>query len=184
MTSHPDLSTPAPSDWVVRFAGLLSAGAKVLDLACGSGRHARWLAGRGLDVLAVDRDATALAALAASPGVRTLCADLENDAWPWEGGAAFDAVVVTRYLYRPRLDKVAALLGPGGLLVYETFMQGNERFGKPSNPDFLLRPHELADWARGWGRILAFEQGEVGRPTPAVVQRLCALRGEGPLRLP
>ena len=92
--------------------------------------------------------------------------------------AQFDAVVVTRYLFRPRLDRLAALLRPGGVLIYETFMLGNERFGKPSNPDFLLRPHELLDWARGWGSVLAFEQGEIARPAPAMIQRICALRGD------
>ena len=97
--------------------------------------------------------------------------------WPW-GEAQFDAVVVTRYLFRPRLDRLAALLRQGGVLIYETFMLGNERFGKPSNPDFLLRPHELLDWARGWGSVLAFEQGEIARPAPAMIQRICALRGD------
>lgn len=183
MASHPHFSMQDPSDWVVRFGALLPAGAAVLDLACGGGRHARWLAGRGLDVLAADRDAAALAGLAAVPGVRTLCTDLEEGDWPW-GEAQFDAVAVTRYLFRPRLDRVAALLRPGGVLIYETFMLGNERFGKPSNPDFLLRPHELLDWARGWGSVLAFEQGEIARPAPAMIQRICVKRGEGLPPLP
>lgn len=183
MASHSHLCTQTPSDWVVRFASPLSAGADTLDLACGSGRHARWLAARGLSVVAADRDAAALAGLADTAGVRTVCADLENGEWPW-GEAVFDAVVVTRYLFRPRLDRVAALLRPGGVLIYETFMLGNERFGKPSNPDFLLRPNELADWARQWGSVVAFEQGEVDRPAPAVIQRLCAVRGDALPRLP
>jgi hypothetical protein len=93
-------------------------------------------------------------------------------------------VVVTRYLFRPRLDRLAALLRPGGVLIYETFMAGNERFGKPSNPDFLLRPHELLDWARTWGQVLAFEQGEIARPAPAMIQRICAVRSDAPPRCP
>lgn len=165
------------SDWVVRFGALIPRGADVLDLACGGGRHARWLAGCDLNVLAVDRDAAALATLDGQPRIRALCADLEDGDWPW-GEACFDAVVVTRYLFRPRLDRVAALLKPGGLLIYETFMDGNARFGKPSNPDFLLRPHELLDWVRSWGSVIAFEQGEIARPAPAMIQRICAVRSD------
>jgi SAM-dependent methyltransferase len=162
---------------------MLPAGADVLDLACGGGRHARWLAAHGMTVVAADRDAAALAPLDALAGVQTLCVDLEDGDWPWTS-ASFDAVVVARYLFRQRLDRVLGLLRPGGLLIYETFMQGNERFGKPSNPDFLLRPHELLDLVRGWGRVLAFEQGEVTQPAPAMIQRICAVGGEAPLRLP
>jgi SAM-dependent methyltransferase len=165
------------SDWVVRFGALIPRGADVLDLACGGGRHARWLTGRDLNVLAADRDAAALATLDGQPRIRTLCADLEGGDWPW-GEACFDAVVVARYLFRPRLDRVAALLKPGGLLIYETFMDGNARFGKPSNPDFLLRPHELLDWVRSWGSVIAFEQGEIARPAPAMIQRICAVRSD------
>jgi SAM-dependent methyltransferase len=183
MPSHPDFSAGNPSPWVTRFADVLAPGSEVLDFACGQGRHARWLAQRGFHVLAADRDAAALAALSGRPGVRTLCIDLEDAPWPWEGGA-FDAVVVTRYLFRPRLAALAALLRPGGVLIYETFMLGNERFGRPSNPDFLLRPDELFDWARGWGRVLAFEQGAVTVPAPAMIQRICAVRGDAPSRLP
>ncbi|WP_040570677.1 class I SAM-dependent methyltransferase [Methyloversatilis thermotolerans] len=179
MPSHSHFQPAPPSDWVVRFSGLLPRGARVLDYASGSGRHARWLAGHGAHVLAVDRDAQALATLHDVTGVDTLCVDLENGVWPWsaEGGerAGFDAVVVTRYLFRPRLGWLADLLRPGGMLIYETFMAGNERLGKPSSPDFLLHPDELYDWARGWGRVMAFEQGRVDRPSPAVVQRICAI---------
>lgn len=183
MPSHSHFQLPPPSDWVVRFARLLPPGARVLDYAAGSGRHARWLARQGMRVLAADRDAQALATLRGATGVDILCADLEDGVWPWsaEGGerAGFDALVVTRYLFRPRLDWLAGLLRPGGLLIYETFMAGNERHGKPSNPDFLLRPDELQDWARRWGRVVAFEQGRVDQPSPAVIQRICALNGGG-----
>jgi SAM-dependent methyltransferase len=166
----------APSPWVVRWAALVRPGGAVLDLACGHGRHARYLAGLGYDVTAVDRDSGALASLAGAGGVRTVQADLEGAPWPLEG-AVFDGVVVTNYLHRPLFDRLAASLGPGGVLVYETFMQGNERYGRPSNPDFLLRPGELAEAWRGRLEVVAFEQGRVERPKPAVVQRICALRG-------
>ena len=166
----------APSPWVVRWAGIIRPGGEVLDVACGHGRHARHFATLGYRVTATDRDPAALASLAGVPGVRTVQADLEGAAWPFESGA-FDGVVVANYLHRPLFEALAASLAPGGVLIYETFMQGNERYGKPSNPDFLLRPGELADAWRGRLEVVAFEQGRAARPKPAVVQRICALRG-------
>lgn len=183
MPSHSHFSSQTPSEWVTRFAALFAPGAEILDFASGAGRHARWLAGQGFSVLAADRDESALAGLDGVDGVRTLCADLEQGPWPW-GAASFDAVVVTRYLFRPRLAELAAQLRPGGVLIYETFMLGNERFGKPSNPDFLLRPDELFDWARSWGRVLAFEQGELTAPAPAMIQRICAVCADTSSRVP
>lgn len=173
-----------PSPWVTRFAPLARAGGNGLDFACGRGRHARWLAGRGLAVVAADRDAAALAELAGVAGVRTVEADLEHGAWPF-ASSSFDLIVVTNYLYRPRLDLLLEALAPGGVLIYETFMLGNERHGRPSNPEFLLRPGELLERLRGAYTIVAFEQGEVAVPKPAVLQRVCALKGADlPVRLP
>ena len=166
----------APSPWVVRWSPLIRPGSEVLDLACGTGRHARFLAARGCSVLAVDRDAEAIATLAAVPGVFTRRADLEGATWPF-APASFDAIVVANYLHRPLFGPVVAALRPGGVLVYETFMLGNERFGRPSNPHFLLRPGELLEAVQGQLEVVAFEQGEVGPPRPAVVQRICALKG-------
>ena len=148
----------------------------MLDLACGTGRHARFLAARGCSVLAVDRDADAIAMLAAVAGVFTRTADLEGAAWPF-APSSFDAVVVANYLHRPLFGPIVDALRPGGVLVYETFMVGNERFGRPSNPHFLLRPGELLEAVQGQLEVVAFEQGEVGTPRPAVVQRICALKG-------
>jgi SAM-dependent methyltransferase len=161
------------SPWVVRFAPLIRARGIVLDLACGRGRHARFLAARGCDVLAVDRDAEALAGLADS-GVRTLCADLEQGAWPLPG-LRFDAIVVTNYLHRPQFPHLLAALAPDGVLIYETFADGNARFGKPARPEFLLHPDELLDRFGKALRVVAFEQGEVAQPAPAVVQRICGV---------
>jgi len=169
-----ELQTPSP--WVVRWAVLIRSDGAVLDVACGHGRHARHLAALGYLVTAVDRDAAALDALAGLDGIRAVRADLERTPWPF-GEAAFDGIVVTNYLHRPLYDALAASLAPGGALIYETFMQGNERYGKPSNPDFLLGPYELVDAWRGRLEVVAFEQGRVERPKPAVVQRICALRG-------
>lgn len=175
--SHATLSALAPpSAWVARFAGLIEAGGRVLDYACGGGRHARWLAARGLRVEAADRDAAAVRGLQGLANVHAVHAELEAGEWPF-AGRRFDAVVVTNYLFRPRFGELLELLGPGGVLIYETFMVGNERFGKPSNPDFLLRPHELLDRLREEWTIVAFEQGEVQAPRPAVIQRVCAVKG-------
>ncbi len=167
-----------PSAWVTRFAPLVAPGGRVLDLACGGGRHARWLARQGYRVEAVDRDRSALESLEGVAGVTTRLADLEGGPWPYDG-AQFDGIVVANYLYRPRFADLLACLAPGGVLIYETFMLGNERFGKPGNPDFLLRPGELLERLAHGYAIVAFEQGEVAAPRAAVVQRVCAVRGEG-----
>jgi SAM-dependent methyltransferase len=152
---------------------LIPTGGRVLDVACGSGRHARLLAEMGYHVEAVDRDAAALAALASAARITTRSIDLEREPWPYPA-ASFDGVIVTCYLYRPRFDALIEVLKPGGVLVYETFMVGNETLGKPSNPDFLLGPDELLERVRTRLTVVAFEQGRVERPRPACVQRICA----------
>jgi SAM-dependent methyltransferase len=162
------------SAWVRRFADRIPAGGPVLDLAAGSGRHTRFLVGRGHPVLAVDRDVTGLADLQADPAVTILAGDLEQER-PWPlGGRAFAGVVVTNYLHRPLLPVIVAAVAPGGCLIYETFAVGNERLGKPSNPDFLLRPGELLEAVRGRLTVLAYENLEVTEPRPAVLQRIAA----------
>jgi SAM-dependent methyltransferase len=167
---------------VRRFAPLIPAGGEVLDLACGQGRHTRLLAEMGYRVEAVDRDAAALAALQTLPGVTTRQADLEAGPWPYSG-RGFDGIVVTNYLWRPLLPLLLEALLEEGVLIYETFMSGNERFGKPGNPEFLLRPGELLDLAMQKRlTVIAFEQGEVASPRPAVIQRICARCG-GPVTL-
>ena len=171
-TDHVPLAEP--SDWVRRWAPRVGPGAAVLDVACGGGRHARFFAGLGHPVDAVDRDAAAVAALAGVPGVTALCADIENGAWPY-AGRRFGAVVVTNYLHRPLFPALIAALAPDGVLMYETFAQGNERYGRPSNPDFLLRRGELLQVAAGL-RIIAYEDLTVELPKPAAVQRICAVR--------
>jgi SAM-dependent methyltransferase len=165
-----------PSPWVERFLPLIAAGGPVLDLACGNGRHSLLLAERGYRVEAVDRDAVALAGIAArEPRVTVRSADLEGGPWPYHG-SAFDGILVTNYLYRPLLPMLLNALEVNGVLIYETFMVGNERFGKPANPAFLLRQGELLDVVRRRLTVVAFEQGEVELPRAAMVQRLCATR--------
>lgn len=170
-----DHDTLAPSAWVMRWAHLVSRGARVLDLACGHGRHARLFARRGCTVTAVDRDAAALEALAAIGGIRTLHVDLELGPWPF-GADQFDGIVVTNYLFRPRLGLLAEALSVGGVLIYETFMLGNEAFGRPRNPEFLLRENELIEVFGASLTPIAFEQGAIHGPRPAVIQRFVGVR--------
>jgi SAM-dependent methyltransferase len=169
----PQSSTP-PSAWVKRFLPLIKPGGLVLDLAAGTGRHVRLLRDSGFAVCAVDRDTTALSALA-GPSCEVRRIDLETDG-PWQLSEHYAGIVVADYLHRPLFPAIARALAPGGVLVYETFARGNERFGRPSNPDFLLCPGELLDAFTAL-TIVAFEQGEVSIPRPAVIQRLAAVRG-------
>lgn len=159
----------APSAWVVRWAPLITHGI-VLDVACGRGRHARFFLERGLEVVAIDRDTQEI------PGARFIQADLESGKpWPLPG-ERFEGIVVTNYLHRPLFGILKASLKEGGVLIYETFMLGNERFGRPSNPEFLLRPGELREAFEDL-RIVAFEEGQVQEPKAAMIQRLCAVQG-------
>lgn len=164
----------AVSSWVQRWAPIVPPGT-VLDLACGGGRHARHFAALGHPVLALDRDPVALME-AAGQGITTLQADLEDPAAPWPfPDARFAAIVVTNYLHRPLFPALAKSLAPDGLLIYETFSQGNEKLGKPSNPDFLLAEGELLSHALSNGlRVIAYEDGYSALPKSAMVQRLCA----------
>jgi SAM-dependent methyltransferase len=169
----------APSAWITRFAPLVARGARVLDVACGRGRHTRLFAARGCRVLAIDRDAAALAALAEVAGVETRAVDLESGAWPLPG-ERFDAVVVVNYLHRPLFPHLLRALAADGVLLYETFAQGNEAHGRPSNPDFLLARDELLRRVGDALTVVAFEQGRVAAPgRDAVVERLAAI---GPAR--
>jgi SAM-dependent methyltransferase len=163
------------SPWIERFSSLIPAAGAVLDLACGEGRHARLFLKRGHPVAALDRDTAGVADLAGTPGLEIVQADLEGGR-PWPlGERRFAGVVVTNYLHRPILPAIVAAVAPGGALLYETFAAGNERFGRPSNPDFLLKPGELLEAVHGRLTVVAYECLEVAEPRPAVVQRLAAV---------
>jgi len=162
-----------PSPWITRFAPLIRSGGRVVDLAAGSGRHSRWLAARGYRVLAVDRDADALAGLQGIDGIETLEADLESENWPLEG-MCFDGVIVSNYLYRPRLPALPALLEADGILLCETFARGQEALGRPRNPDYLLKTNELLEAFAGELQVIAYEH--LHDDPPAIRQRICARR--------
>jgi SAM-dependent methyltransferase len=169
MTVHEARS--APSDWVCRWAPLIPQGGRILDLACGAGRHVRWLAERGWQVTGVDRDAAALESL--SDWGEMIVADLE-DGRPWPlGDRRFDGVVVTNYLWRPLMPAILDALAPDGVLIYETFGTAQAAIGRPSRPEFLLKPGELLEVA-GSLRVVAYEDGLLDDPVRAV-QRLCAV---------
>lgn len=166
-------SSGLPSPWIVRFAPLVPPGGNILDLACGGGRHGRRFLENGHKVCFLDRDLSGVADLRAHANADLIEADIETGPWPL-AGRQFAGIVVTNYLWRPLKPQIIAALGAGGVLIYETFMRGNERFGKPSNPDFLLVPDELLDWCRDAGlTVRAFEQGEEAN---AVRQRICAVK--------
>jgi SAM-dependent methyltransferase len=165
-----------PSEWVRRWAGLIPADGRVLDVACGRGRHLRYLRALGLSAVGVDRDSAALDGLAGIAGIELRVADIESAPWPFLP-ESFDAVVVTNYLHRPLFPALVGALRPGGALIYETFAVGNERYGRPGNPEFLLRSGELLARVEPL-RVVAFEQGLISLPKPAIVQRICAVRGE------
>ena len=165
-----------PSPWILRFLPLARAGGTALDVAAGAGRHSRLLLARGMQVTALDIDPDRQPD---APGLTKIRADLESGhPWPLPH-QRFDLVLVTNYLHRPILPDIIGAVAPGGLLLYETFALGNERFGRPSNPDFLLRPGELAAVVAGRLESLAFEEVELEPPRPAVIQHIAA---RAPLR--
>ena len=175
----------AASAWVRRWSHLLPAGASVLDVACGRGRHTRWFHALGHSVTALDRSAEALAAIGLPPEhFEPVLADIEGSPWPLDG-RQFDAIVVTNYLWRPLFQTLLASLAPGGVLIYETFAAGNETVGKPSRPDFLLQPGELLQLCQSL-RTVAYEDGfetALAGTTARFVQRIAAVR-ELPAVLP
>jgi SAM-dependent methyltransferase len=182
---EPSATPPTPptsaSAWIEQWSHLVEQGGAVLDVASGNGRHARHFALRGHPVLALDRDETALANLAAVQHVTTRCADLENASWPLRDDEKFAAVVVTNYLHRPLFPYLFDALAPGGVLLYETFAVGNEHFGKPSNPNFLLNPGELLDAVRGRLRVIAYQDGFINVPRASCVQRIVAVAPSRPM---
>lgn len=175
MSAQESAEDAQPSDWVARWLPEPSGSGRLLDFACGSGRHARLAAERGFKVLALDRNPACLV-LNEVPGIEARAVELESTAWDF-CSERFAVIVVSRYLFRPRLDVLLGLLADGGCLIYETFAVGNARYGRPTNPSFLLQPDELLTVARRAAlRVCAFEQGFIDMPRPAMIQRIVAWR--------
>ncbi len=178
MTEATRHGTEPPSSWVQRWSHLVPPRGTVLDVACGRGRHARWFNGLNHPLALVDKAQDAIESIALpAASCEAVVADIEAGSWPF-AGRQFAAVVVTNYLWRPLLPTLLASLAPGGVLIYETFTQGNETIGKPSRPDFLLRPGELLQVCQGL-RVVAFEDGFEAGPQgqrPRFVQRIAAVR--------
>jgi SAM-dependent methyltransferase len=173
MIAHVSIENASP--WVRRFASQIPKTGTVLDLACGGGRHSFLLAEMGFPVLAVDQNIGEIEKTA-NPLIQPKALNLEGEVWPL-GDDKFSGIVVTNYLYRPHLDQLPEMLGKNGVLIYETFAQGNEEFGKPSNPNFLLKTGELLELAQRHGlKVLAYEDIYQGEPKPAMVQRLCSVK--------
>lgn len=169
------ISIDPPSPWVERFAPLIRSRGTVLDLACGRGRHTRHLRALGHRVVAVDIDVSGLEDLEDDENVEIVEADLEACGWPF-GSRLFDGIVVTNYLHRPLFPVLRDSLAAGGVLIFETFAKGNERYGRPSNPDFFLEPNELLDAFAPVLTVVAYEHGFETEPRPAVRQRICAIK--------
>jgi SAM-dependent methyltransferase len=167
------------SEWVRRWSKIIPSGGEVLDVACGSGRHSLYFAGLGHSVCAVDKRSDLIASFDRHPNIVFSVCDLENGFWPFTG-RKFDCIVVTNYLHRALFPFLISSLSSQGVLIYETFMLGNEIFGKPSNPDFLLTPNELIDCFAKELTVMAFEAGLVEQPRSAVIQRICAVAGGYP----
>jgi SAM-dependent methyltransferase len=170
-------SNDAPSPWFTQHADRVAVGGMLLDVACGYGRHAKFFASRDVHVVAVDRDEDALQSLRDIKNITTDHCDIERNPWPYAENS-FDAIVVCNYLWRPTFDTLLKTIKPNGVLLYETFMDGNERYGKPSRADFLLRPNELLARTNNAFRVIAFEEGEekIDEITVAVKQKIYAVR--------
>ena len=171
----PDNNRELISTWVRRHVDRLNPASNVLDVACGNGRHARYLAGLGHRVTATDIDLSDAIKFTGDDAIEFVEHDLETSAWPF-AKRRFGGVVVTNYLHRPLFPHLVSTLAPGGVMIYATFAAGNERFGRPRNPAFLLKPGELLDIFAGDLRVVAYDHGQVNEPRPAMRQRLCAVR--------
>lgn len=167
---------PPPSNWVLKHGGMIPPGGTVLDVACGSGRNGRFFRSLGHPVVFLDRDITQVADMASDDGVEIVARDLESGRpWPLPG-RQFAGVIVVNYLYRRALPALVAAVAPGGALIYDTFADGNEAYGRPSNPDYLLHREELLIAVRPELVVMAYEEVEETEPRPAVRQRILAVR--------
>ena len=173
--SHKAVSEP--QEWVIRHGQCAPCGGEVLDVACGGGRHGRWFLERGHAVTAVDRDVSAMADIAAHPRLTLRQADIEDGPWPFSGHR-FRAVIVVNYLWRPLLPTLVDSVAPGGVLIIDTFAEGQETLGRPRNPEFLLKAGELLTAVEGELQVHAYEHGLTPKRAggQSMRQRICARR--------
>jgi SAM-dependent methyltransferase len=169
-------TVPIPVDWVAKYSPLISSEGLVLDLACGKGRITRFLLAEGFSVVALDKDVSGLGDISSTQNLEIVQADLETGTTFPLQGRRFSGIVVVNYLHRPLFTALTDALGKGGVLIYQTFMQGNEAYGRPSNPDFLLKENELKDAFGKDLNVIAFEQGFTEHPKPAMIQKICAVK--------
>jgi len=174
------VQTLSPSSWVIQFVSRIQKGGEILDIACGRGRNTRFFLDHGHSVVAVDRNLERLGELCNHPKVSAMEVDLEGtQPWPFQK-SRFAGIVVTNYLYRPLFPRFIESLDDNGVLIYETFAKGNERFGHPRNPDYLLEDGELLQRFGPSLYIISYEQLELGEPNPAVLQRIAAIKNPNP----
>ena len=167
--------TPMVSNWVRKYISLIPSKKLVLDLACGSGRNTRFLLDQGYTVVALDKDISQLADISGELNLRKYKFDLETSAKFPFNKQEFSGIIVTNYLHRPLFGDLINALSHGGVLIYQTFMSGHEAYGRPSNPNFLLKINELNDVFANKLDVVAFEQGYEENPKPAVIQKICAV---------
>ncbi len=178
------------SPWIRRFLHLVPKHGSVLDLAAGGGRHSLFALNQGYHVTSLDREIGDLQTLKAKSSaaecsrLEIIEADLEDGSpWPLED-RRFDAIIVVNYLHRALFSDLLKALTPGGALLYDTFAVGQATYGKPSNPDFLLKPGELLTAVQDHLQVVAFEHGLIDEGNgPAVKQRIAAVNRQEPAPL-
>ena len=164
-----------PNKWVECYSSLIPFGKGVLDLACGSGRHTGMLLNNGYQVTAVDIDTTLVKQNFSNKKLNIVKCDLETlSSWPF-GKNSFLGIIVVNYLHRPLYSRIMESLEEGGVLIYQTFADGNSRYGKPKNPDYLLKRGELKTVFGGM-RIISYQHGYLSYPSQSVVQRICCIK--------
>lgn len=163
------------SPWIRKYSSLFPKEFPILDVACGKGRHSFHMQNLGYDVVAVDKDTTAINDCQPPSNIFVVEADLENHLWPFSR-QVFSGVIVVNYLWRPLFQDIFSSLAPGGVLLYDTFAQGNENFGRPRNPDFLLAPDELKTLCTETFDIFDYFHGAITSPAPAVRQSIAAIK--------
>ena len=172
MPHHPAIKN-APSDWVKQHIRIIPPKGTVLDLACGAGRHTRLLIETGRRVIALDYNIRQLEYLSGEDSLTIIRHNLEvKNSWPFNP-LTFDGIIVTNYLYRPLYSCIIDALAVNGVLIYQTFAVGNEKYGRPRNPKYLLKEDELLEVFGKKLNVVDYSHGYIKKPSPAVIQSIC-----------